>query len=128
MWRGRGCPSVCVRPSIRGGGRQGGNAAGGCAGRWRGLEVAIKTLLFQSSDSESKTAVVASEAAIASNLVHHNIVATYTTDVCSVVAESHSGLDVFKFYLIQARPLFRPSQETPHARRRDCPHRQWRCW
>eukprot|EP00892_Ulva_mutabilis_P009184 jgi/Ulvmu1/6638/UM003_0276.1 len=70
-------------------------------GKWRGLEVAIKTLLFQSSDSGSKTAVVASEAAIASNLLHHNIVATYATDVCTVAAESRRDLDVFKFYLIQ---------------------------
>lgn len=67
------------------------------------MEVAIKMLLFQSNDSESKTAVVASEAAIASNLVHHNIVATYATDVCSVDAgvERRDGLDVFKLYLIQ---------------------------
>eukprot|EP00892_Ulva_mutabilis_P009187 jgi/Ulvmu1/6640/UM003_0278.1 len=70
-------------------------------GQWRGLPVAIKTLLFQSSDADNQTAKVASEVAIASNLVHHNIVATYSHDICHVSDASTCELDIYKFYLIQ---------------------------
>jgi hypothetical protein len=69
-------------------------------GEWRGLEVAIKTLLFQGIDMENETSLVASEAAIASSLVHRNVVATYSHDVCSV-AGSATELGIYKFYLIQ---------------------------
>lgn len=71
------------------------------AGEWRGLEVAIKTVLFQSGDGDNQTALVASEAAIASNLVHHNIVSTYSHEICNVLASTGMELPVFKFYLIQ---------------------------
>lgn len=75
------------------------------AGEWRGLEVAIKTVIFSSSgiDSDQQTAVVASEAAIASNLVHPNIVATYSHDVLDVAKAVGPELGVYKFYLIQVR-------------------------
>lgn len=63
--------------------------------------MAIKTLLFQSSDADNQTAKVASEVAIASNLVHHNIVATYSHDICHVSDASTCELDIYKFYLIQ---------------------------
>jgi hypothetical protein len=70
------------------------------AGQWRGLPVAIKTVLFQSSSGDSQMALVASEAAIASNLVHPNIVATYSHDICNV-SQGGNELPIFKFYLIQ---------------------------
>lgn len=50
---------------------------------------------------------MASEAAIASYLVHKNIVATYSHDVLDVAKAVGNELGVFKFYLIQVRP-------TPH--------------
>jgi hypothetical protein len=71
--------------------------------------VAIKTVLFQSSgDSDRATSLVASEAAIATNLSHPNVVATYTHDICAVVAEDgRNELDIYKFYLVQVQlPLF----------------------
>ena len=72
------------------------------AGEWRGLEVAIKTIVFESGPQSNQTARIASEAAIASNLVHHNVVATYSHSVQSVAAPTRGQeLEVFKFYLIQ---------------------------
>jgi hypothetical protein len=68
------------------------------------VEVAIKTVIFQNAVNEHMTAVVASEAAIASNLTHCNIVATYSHDICNISAANGSGsheLDIYKFYLIQ---------------------------
>ena len=75
-----------------------------CAGEWRGLDVAIKTVIFQSCGGDQQTAVVATEAAIATNLVHRNIVATYSHDVLDVAAGVGPELGVYKFYLIQVRP------------------------
>jgi hypothetical protein len=78
-----------------------------CAGEWRGLEVAIKTVIFQSSNKESKASAIASEAAIATNLTHRNIVATYAHDICNVTGAAAevegAELDIYKFYLIQVR-------------------------
>jgi hypothetical protein len=66
--------------------------------------VAIKTVLFQSGPGDNQTAVVASEAAIASNLVHDNVVATYSHDICKVESKGVGNeLAVFKFYLVQVR-------------------------
>eukprot|EP00892_Ulva_mutabilis_P002024 jgi/Ulvmu1/11822/UM080_0033.1 len=70
-------------------------------GQWRGLEVAIKTVIFSSSRDDEETAVVASEAAIASNLGHRNVVATYSHDILDVAKAVGHELAVFKFYLIQ---------------------------
>ena len=85
------------------------------AGKWRGLHVAIKTIVFTAPDSKAEGALVASEAAIASSLVHDNIVATYSHDLqmVAVGATSYgSELPVFKFFLIQARPA---PPRTRHA-------------
>ena len=49
-------------------------------GEWRGLEVAIKKLDISSkcAKARARLAAMATEATIASNLVHPNVVATYT--------------------------------------------------
>ena len=79
-------------------------AARKCAGQWRGLDVAIKTVIFSSSQGDQQTQVVASEAAIASNLSHKNVVATYNHDILDVAKAVGNELGVYKFYLIQVRP------------------------
>lgn len=72
---------------------------------WRGLAVAIKIVLFQSGAEDAQVAQVASEAAIASNLSHSNVVATYSHDIRSVDNSGASNeLAVFKFYLVQVGP------------------------
>lgn len=70
-------------------------------GEWRGLPVAIKTVVFQSSASDDQLTLIASEAAISSSLVHRNIVATYAHDVKHLTSESGFDLGLFKFHLIQ---------------------------
>jgi hypothetical protein len=69
--------------------------------------VAIKTVVFLSDQKEHKASSIASEAAIASNLAHKNIVATYSHDICNVSSASQAvegtELDIYKFYLIQVR-------------------------
>lgn len=66
--------------------------------------MAIKTVIFQNDESDGMMASLASEAAIASNLSHRNIVAMYSHDICNVsVASSLNELDIYKFYLIQVR-------------------------
>jgi hypothetical protein len=73
-------------------------------GEWRGLPVAIKVLLFHSD--QSKVAEVASEAAIATNLTHSNLVATYSHDLhCLDNNDSSTSPEpkIFKLYLIQVR-------------------------
>lgn len=72
--------------------------------------MAIKTLVFQSdSAADNQLQKVASEVAIASNLVHRNIVATYSHDV-SPVTENGDELGIYKFYLIQVRATAYESQ------------------
>ena len=71
------------------------------AGEWRGLPVAIKIVLFQSGADDAQVAQVASEAAIASNLSHSNVVATYSHDIHYVDDSCPNELGIFKFYLIQ---------------------------
>ena len=73
------------------------------AGEWRGLEVAIKTVIFTSCGGDQQTDLVASEAAIASYLNHKNIVATYNHDIIDVAKAVGPELGVYKFYLIQVR-------------------------
>eukprot|EP00892_Ulva_mutabilis_P009198 jgi/Ulvmu1/6650/UM003_0288.1 len=70
-------------------------------GEWRGLPVAIKIVLFQSGADDAQVAQVASEAAIASNLSHTNVVATYSHDIHYVDDSCPNELGIFKFYLIQ---------------------------
>jgi hypothetical protein len=81
------------------------------SGQWRGLEVAIKTVIFQSSQHEHTTSAVASEAAIATNLTHSNVVATYSHDICNVTQAGGAELDIYKFYLIQVRLSLRTAPE-----------------
>jgi hypothetical protein len=59
--------------------------------------------LYLQAVFQSKTgAQVASEAAIASNLVHDNIVSTYSHDIRRIEsAEGVNELEIYKFYLIQ---------------------------
>lgn len=75
------------------------------AGKWRGLEVAIKTVIFSSAGGDAQTGFVASEAAIATNLFHRNVVATYSHDILDVAKAHGPELGVYKFYLIQVRFL-----------------------
>eukprot|EP00892_Ulva_mutabilis_P012786 jgi/Ulvmu1/9880/UM057_0035.1 len=70
-------------------------------GEWRGLDVAIKTVIFQSCGGDQQAIVVATEAAIATTLVHPNVVATYSHDILDVAKAVGNELGVFKFYLIQ---------------------------
>ena len=85
------------------------------AGQWRGLEAAIKTVIFQSRAADAIKATVASEAAIATNLTHSNVVATYGHDICSATGGGGSSqpqganeLDIYKFYLFQVRTPLGP--------------------
>lgn len=89
--------------------RNAGAETGVRAGEWRGLSVAIKTVIFQSGQDSQETAHIASEAAIASNLNHRNIVSTYHHDVCPVSGEGGNELAVYKFYLVQVPPRVCPS-------------------
>ena len=63
--------------------------------------MAIKTVIFQSCGGDQQANVVATEAAIATNLVHPNVVATYSHDVLDVAEAVGNELGVYKFYLIQ---------------------------
>jgi serine/threonine protein kinase len=83
------------------------------AGEWRNMEVAIKTVLLEGDPQDKATTAVAREAAIACNLSHPNVVATYSHDVaCLSNSQSAGGHglkqlwpatapDAFRFYLIQ---------------------------
>jgi hypothetical protein len=81
------------------------NSACSCAGEWRGLQVAIKTVVFQSDLLDAPISRVASETVIATNLIHPNIVATYSHDISAVGggAEGEPELGIYKFYPIQVR-------------------------
>ena len=65
--------------------------------------MAIKTVVFTSAGGDAQTGRVASEAAIASNLSHPNVVATYSHDILDVARSVGAELGVYKFYLIQVR-------------------------
>lgn len=54
----------------------------------------------------SQTALVASEAAIASNLVHNNIVKTYKHDVQTISDANGLELGIFKLFLVQVSFVF----------------------
>lgn len=75
-----------------------------CAGEWRGLEVAIKTVLFSDAIAEQSLKLAASEAAIAINLSHENVVATYSHDVVDVQGSTGPERGLYKFHIIQVRP------------------------
>lgn len=63
--------------------------------------MAIKTVVFSCEEGDKQMAQVASEAAIASNLSHRSIVATYSHDITEVQKASGPECGVYKFYLIQ---------------------------
>lgn len=64
--------------------------------------MAIKTIVFESAPLEHQTATLASEAAIASNLSHRNVVGTYSYDIRAIDAAMQANeLSLFKFYMIQ---------------------------
>ena len=67
--------------------------------------MAIKTVVFQSDLVDGPISRVASETVIASNLIHQNIVATYSHDISAVskAGDGEPELGVYKFYLIQVR-------------------------
>ena len=68
--------------------------------------MAVKTVIFSSRAGvalDKQTALVASEAAIASNLSHHNVVATYSHDIVDMARAVGPEPGVHKFYLIQVR-------------------------
>lgn len=87
-------------------------------GEWRNMEVAIKTVLLEGDPADKAMASVAREAAIACNLSHPNVVATYSHDVACLSGSGGGGAaalgaarsvwpdaacDAFRFYLIQVR-------------------------
>uniref|UniRef100_A0A7R9Z8R5 Protein kinase domain-containing protein n=1 Tax=Chlamydomonas euryale TaxID=1486919 RepID=A0A7R9Z8R5_9CHLO len=76
-------------------------------GVWRGLDVAIKRIIFQMMEGgdESERQMALREAAINSTLNHTNIVATYTYDVQPLAknAASAGGLTDWQMYIIQER-------------------------
>jgi hypothetical protein len=73
-----------------------------CAsGEWRKLPVAIKTVVFQKGEDDAYTSLVASEAAIASNLVHKNVVTTYSHDIRNINVGPGPEHGIYKFYLLQ---------------------------
>jgi hypothetical protein len=81
------------------------------AGTWRGLEVAIKTVLFEgaAAGDAAPPAAAASEAAIASTLKHGNLVATHASRLRDVAdAGARNELHILKLYLVQARLTWLP--------------------
>eukprot|EP00892_Ulva_mutabilis_P005445 jgi/Ulvmu1/3272/UM151_0020.1 len=70
-------------------------------GEWRKLAVAIKTVVFQNGEDDSYTKHVASEAAIASNLMHKNVVNTYSHDIRNITTGPGPEHSIYKFYLLQ---------------------------
>jgi homoaconitase/3-isopropylmalate dehydratase large subunit len=79
--------------------------------------VAIKTVIFSSAGGDKETALVASEAAIASNLSHRNIVATYSHDILDVQKSVGPELGIYKFYLIQVCADAKACAHGAHADR-----------
>jgi hypothetical protein len=73
------------------------------AGEWRRIPVAIKTVIFQSGDDDTYSSLVASEAAIASNLIHKNVVTTYSHDIRNITVGMGQEQSIYKFYLLQVR-------------------------
>jgi serine/threonine protein kinase len=98
-----------------------------CAGEWRGLEVAIKTLVVESKPHDKATTSVAREAAIATTLSHRNVVATYSHDIAGVSGHGGQELDIYRFYLIQEFCNGKTLRSAV-ARRSFAPERQPRRW
>jgi hypothetical protein len=78
--------------------------AGCSAGVWRGLEVAVKTIIFSCSPSADEADGIAKEAAFAINLCHSNVVNTYDFEIKDVQhTPVGAELEICKFYLIQVQ-------------------------
>ena len=81
-----------------------------CAGTWRGLPVAVKTVRFQSVKDRHSFESAVAEAAIANNLTHPNIVATYAHELKATPCPTSNGpedLVSWKLYLVQVSvPIF----------------------
>jgi hypothetical protein len=75
------------------------------AGEWHRLPVAVKTVVFQGGSENAHASLVASEAAIATNMKHKNVVGTYSHDLRNISQPASVGVEqsVFKFYLLQVR-------------------------
>jgi hypothetical protein len=58
-------------------------------------------VVFSSAGADTQTSLVASEAAIASNLTNDHIVATYSHDIVGISEGVGPELGVYKFYLVQ---------------------------
>eukprot|EP00798_Chlamydomonas_sp_ICE-L_P026217 gene26217-11949_t len=58
-------------------------------GTWRNLEVAVKTMLFSGRDGTRQYKAV-NEAALASSVIHANVVCVYHYDIKPVTAAAHS--------------------------------------
>lgn len=72
--------------------------------------MAVKTVIFSSNGelaNDRQTGRVASEAAIASNLAHENVVATYSHDILDMAEAAGPEPGLYKFCLIQVRTYTR---------------------
>jgi hypothetical protein len=78
--------------------------AGEGAGEWRGLEVAIKKIVFEGHGDGDELRAVASEAAISTNLSHRNVIATYSHDIVNISPATKHEPGIYKFYLVRSFP------------------------
>jgi serine/threonine protein kinase len=70
-------------------------------GIWKGLEVAVKTIVFQDKFDDGKAERVFKEAAIACNMNHEHIVNTFTHELKRMASQRPGELVDFKLYIIQ---------------------------
>lgn len=73
-------------------------------GIWKGLEVAIKTVVFQDRDEDGTAERVFKEAAIACNMSHEHIVNSFTNDLKRMPSQLQNELVDYKLYIIQVWP------------------------
>jgi hypothetical protein len=85
------------------------------AGEWRGLEVAIKKIVFEGHADGDELRAVATEAAISTNLSHRNIVATYSHDIVNISPATKREPGVYKFYLVRFSLAFGHLSQFPTA-------------
>lgn len=72
-------------------------------GIWKGLEVAIKTVVFQDRDEDGTAERVFKEAAIACNMSHEHIVNSFTNELKRMPSQLPNELVDYKLYIIQVR-------------------------
>jgi serine/threonine protein kinase len=78
-------------------------------GIWKGLEVAIKTIVFQDRLQDSTAEQVFKEAAIACNMSNAHVVNTFTHELKRMPVQVPGELADFKLYIIQVcLPSYRP--------------------